>query len=108
MVLKQDGMGRVKMPVARREHLLDEYEHSGLSGAKFAALAGIKYSTFASWAQRRRRQRCLIFSYTALAGFHDLPLYAEAERIDALSGASRKFRSGAVAGYERYFVFTQD
>ena len=57
MVLKQDGMGRVKMPVARREHLLDEYEHSGLSGAKFAALAGIKYSTFASWAQRRRRQR---------------------------------------------------
>jgi hypothetical protein len=35
--------------------LLDEFEHSGLSGAKFAALVGIKYPTFASWVLRRRR-----------------------------------------------------
>ena len=56
-LLKTDGLGRVRTPVARRESLLEEFERSGLSGAKFAALAGIKYSTFASWAQRRRRQR---------------------------------------------------
>jgi hypothetical protein len=30
---------------------------SGLSGTKFAALAGVKFQTFAFWAQRRRRQR---------------------------------------------------
>jgi hypothetical protein len=55
VVLKTDEAGRVRTPAARREHLLDEYEHSGLSGAKFAALAGIKYSTFAAWVQRRRQ-----------------------------------------------------
>lgn len=56
-VLKTDELGRVQTPVARREKLLDEFERSGLSGAKFAALAGIKYQTFAAWALRRRQQR---------------------------------------------------
>ena len=57
MVLKLDARGRVQTPVARRESLLDEFERSGLSGAKFAALAGIKYQTFAAWALRRRKRR---------------------------------------------------
>jgi hypothetical protein len=56
-VLKTDEVGRVRTPAARRENLLDEFERSGLSGPKFAALAGIKYPTFAAWAQQRRRQR---------------------------------------------------
>ena len=56
-ILKTDVLGRVKTLAERRESLLDEFERSGLSGAKFAALAGIKYQTFATWAQRRRRQR---------------------------------------------------
>ena len=57
VVLKQDVLGRVKMPQARREQLLDEFERSGLPGLKFAELTGIKYQTFATWAQKRRRQR---------------------------------------------------
>jgi hypothetical protein len=57
VVLKQDVLGRVKTPKARREQLLDEFERSGLPGLKFAELAGIKYPTFATWAQKRRRQR---------------------------------------------------
>lgn len=56
-VLKTDVLRRMKTPAARREELLDEFERSGLSGKKFAALVGIKYPTFATWAQRRRRQR---------------------------------------------------
>jgi hypothetical protein len=56
-VLKIDEKGRVRTPAARRESLLDEFEGSGLSGTKFAALAGIKYQTFAAWACKRRRQR---------------------------------------------------
>ncbi len=56
-VLKTDVLGRVKTPVARREQLLDEFERSGLSGKKFAELLGLKYQTFATWAQKRRRQR---------------------------------------------------
>ena len=56
-LLKTDVLGRVKTPARRREQLLDEFERSGLSGQQFAALTGIKYQTFATWAQKRRRQR---------------------------------------------------
>jgi len=55
-LLKTDTVGRVFTPAERREQLLHEFERSGLSGAKFAALAGIKYSTFAAWRQRRSQQ----------------------------------------------------
>ena len=55
VILKTDTKGRVQTPPARRESLLDEFERSGLSGSKFAALVGIKYQTFAAWAARRRK-----------------------------------------------------
>ena len=54
-VLKTDVLGRVKTPRARQEVLLDEFERSGVSGQKFAALIGVNYQTFATWVQRRRR-----------------------------------------------------
>jgi transposase-like protein len=57
VVLKTDVLGRVRTPAVRRQSLLEEFGRSGLSGAKFAALAGVKYSTFANWVQQRRRQR---------------------------------------------------
>jgi len=56
-VLKSDDRGRVRAPAERREALLDEFERSGLSGVKFAALAGVKYPTFALWVQKRRKRR---------------------------------------------------
>jgi hypothetical protein len=55
-ILKTDTKGRVQTPAARRESLLDEFEKSGLSASKFAALVGVKYQTFAAWAARRRKQ----------------------------------------------------
>jgi hypothetical protein len=64
-VLKQDGRGRVRVPVRRREALLDEFEKSGTSGAKFARLVGMKYATFAGWVQRRRKQRGSVTKTTA-------------------------------------------
>jgi hypothetical protein len=54
-ILKTDGRGRVRTPASRRESLLDEFDRSGLSGAKFAALVGVKHSTFAAWAAKRKR-----------------------------------------------------
>ena len=57
MILRTDVLGRVRTPWERREQLLDEFERSGMSGQKFAELTGIKYPTFAIWAQKRRRQR---------------------------------------------------
>jgi hypothetical protein len=55
-VIKTDAVGRMQTTAERRERLLDEFGRSGLSGTKFAALAGIKYSTFATWAARRRQR----------------------------------------------------
>jgi hypothetical protein len=42
-LLKTDVLGRVRTPVERREMLLDEFEKSGLSGKKFAAMTGVSY-----------------------------------------------------------------
>lgn len=57
VILKTDALGRVKTPAIRREALLDEFERSGMSGVAFAEFAGLKYQTFATWAQQRRRRR---------------------------------------------------
>lgn len=52
MVLKSDGVGRVQTPVDRQVDLVREFERSGLSGPRFAAMAGIKYQTFATWRRK--------------------------------------------------------
>ncbi len=55
-ILKVDTLQRVRMSKARKEALLDEFSRSGLSAAAFAKLHGLKYSTFAAWARKRRLQ----------------------------------------------------
>lgn len=54
-ILKQDSLGRVRTPKEKREKILAEYERSGMSGVQFAEYAGIKYQTFATWVQKRKR-----------------------------------------------------
>ena len=56
-LIKTDVLGRMQRTPEQRERILDEYERSGLSGPKFAALCGVRYQTFATWLQRRKRQR---------------------------------------------------
>ena len=63
-ILKRDVLGRVTLPRAQREALLDvaqaavgEFERSGMKGQPFAKLVGTNYQTFASWIQKRRRAR---------------------------------------------------
>jgi hypothetical protein len=55
-IFKRDKMGRVRVSRARREALLNEFERGGTSGAQFADYVGIKYSTFATWIQKRQRR----------------------------------------------------
>ena len=55
IVLKRDAGGRVLVPVARRVELVREFEHSGLSGPKFATLAGVNYQSFAAWHRKHGR-----------------------------------------------------
>lgn len=53
-LIKTDVLGRMHRTPEQRERILDEYEHSGLSGPKFATLCGVKYQTFAAWLARRK------------------------------------------------------
>ena len=56
-VLKQDVRGRVRVSRERRDAVLDEFEQSGMSGTRFALLAGVNYQTFAGWVRRRKLSR---------------------------------------------------
>lgn len=52
MILKRDGGGRMHVPVERQVELVREFERSGLSGPRFAAVTGLKYQTFATWRRK--------------------------------------------------------
>ena len=43
--------------VLKRDALVEEFEKSGVSAKKFAALFGVNYQTFASWVQAHRKAR---------------------------------------------------
>ncbi|MCW0220027.1 MAG: hypothetical protein OJI67_17005 [Prosthecobacter sp.] len=55
--MKTDKRGHVRMPPERREALLAEFDRSGLTLTRFAELAGVRYSTFATWLHLRRSRK---------------------------------------------------
>ena len=59
-ILKVDVAGRVWTPREKRAAILAEFERSGMPATKFAEHIGVKYSTFASWVQSRRKQRATV------------------------------------------------
>ncbi len=54
-IIKQDSRRRLRTTPERRQALLAEFDQSAMTGRKFAAWAGIKYSTFANWLGTRRK-----------------------------------------------------
>ncbi len=52
MILKQDVLGRVRATAERRAAVVAEFRGSGLSGYRFARLAGMKYPTLMAWVKR--------------------------------------------------------
>ena len=86
--LKTDGRGRVCTPLAQREALLDAFERSGLSGMKFAALHGVKYTSFANWVQQRKRHRLMAGTGSGSVGGMG--------RTTASSGSSVQWWEGVV------------
>ena len=56
-LLKLDTRGRVRTSKERRQAILAEFDHSGVSGAQFAKLTGLRYSTFAGWVSRQRKAK---------------------------------------------------
>ena len=57
VLVQADSKGRLRVSKDQRKAVLARFEQSGMSAAKFVAVAGIKYSTFAGWLQRYRRPK---------------------------------------------------
>jgi hypothetical protein len=53
---------RSRTSVTRRQHLLAEFERSGLSAAAFAQQHHIPYTTFCSWRKRQARSTPVAFT----------------------------------------------
>ena len=81
-VLKVDRRGRVWTPAHKRAEILAEFARSGMPACKFAAHVGVKYSTFANWVQKQRRDARGL----AAAGARALS-WVEAVRAPASAGA---------------------
>ncbi len=56
-LIKTDCLGRILIRPEHREALLDKFEQGTLSAQQFAKQHGIKYTTFATWNQKRKRQQ---------------------------------------------------
>jgi len=56
-LLKVDSRGRIQISPERRAALLEEFDGSGMSGARFAKHYGIRYTTFAHWIRMRKKAR---------------------------------------------------
>lgn len=56
-LIKTDCLGRLLIKPEHREALLDKFEQGTLSAQQFAKQHGIKYTTFATWNQKRKRQQ---------------------------------------------------
>jgi hypothetical protein len=98
-VLKQDTRGRVRVPAERRDALLEEFDKSGMSAAKFASLAGIKYATFANWVQKRRKERAALMAEANAPGSSPVtggPVRLFEAQVDGGCGGAR--RSGGSHG----------
>ena len=57
VLVTTDSRGRVRVSKEQRRAVLAQFEQSGLSAAKFAKVAGLKYSTLAGWLQRYHRSK---------------------------------------------------
>jgi hypothetical protein len=56
-LIKQDQRGRMRVTRERRQMLVAEFEGSAMTGRQFAALAGIKTTTFSNSVRKWRKPR---------------------------------------------------
>ena len=54
-LIRSASKGRVLVAADQRDALLDAFEQSGQSAMAFCRQHGLKYPTFATWVQKRRR-----------------------------------------------------
>lgn len=47
----------MRTPRSKQEAILEEYDRGGMSAAEFSRYVGVKYQTFATWIQKRRKRK---------------------------------------------------
>jgi DNA-binding transcriptional regulator YiaG len=77
-LVKSDRRGRLRYAPEQKAAMMEAFDSSGLSGPEFASLHGVKYQTFASWLQKRKRPG------SALAG---LPAPARLQLVEVEASA---------------------
>lgn len=95
IILKTDSRGHVHTPRQRREELLAELERSGLPATQFAALAGVRYQTFATWVQKHRKEKAGMPDTTIEAGNGSLRLVEVSlgtQAVDSTAAAASPLR----------------
>ena len=55
-IIKTDRLGRTHYSADYKTQVLQAFESSSLSGPAFAKQCGIKYSTFAAWVGKQKRE----------------------------------------------------
>ena len=98
-ILKTDTRGRVRTPAADQEALVALFEQGGISGAAFARLHGIRYSTFMHWRGRRRKAAMAGREASAMPLFHEIEISGRA--AGACSGVVVELPMGARVRVER-------
>lgn len=97
-----DRLGRVHVPAARRELLLDEFERCGVSAAQFAKGIGVNYATFATWRQKRARRRAAEQGDLSAAPVTAMPALQWVEAVvEGAGGESRDADQTEVIGRGR-------
>lgn len=82
-LIKVDCIGRVRTSESQRDALLDAFATSGLSGPEFAARHGVKYQTFATWLQKRKRRTGQYSPHPSSSDVPSFPLLlAEVESLE--------------------------
>jgi hypothetical protein len=67
-ILKQDSLGRVRTPVAKRQEILAAFDGAGMSAARFAGMVGINLNSAVEGANlnESKRGRALILDICSI------------------------------------------
>ena len=79
--LKTDTKGRVRTPAGDREALLELFRQGGLSGAAFARMHGLRYSTLMGWIKKSRTATART---SAPSAFHEVVLAPPPPRTEGM------------------------
>jgi hypothetical protein len=100
--LRWDAKGQVRTPGPTREALLAQFDRSGLSGAEFARLVGIKYPTFPAGCLNGAGEQVPVPSSSGWRAFADgCPVSRQRRRLRGLGWTAGRWVDGTAQSRRR-------